>query len=176
MYLIINAGSTGTGKSTLIKRMLAQSSKFLIFDVQNEYDGIPIYNGKILPKMRFCKNDIIKFIDLVKRLDKGYNVFIEEATGFIKGRSSLDFIKLVLSKRHLKINFILNFHSLHRVPLDLVEFTDIIYLRKTGDLEKNVKEKFPDILETWKKVKKSPNKYEVRALYLSNLTEHLRNK
>lgn len=176
MYLVANVGGTGSGKSTLLKKMMSQRSigKIFIFDVQNEYEDIPPYKGEILPKMRFIGMNIEGFIDVVKKLPKGYWIFIEEATGFFRGRSSKDFINIILSKRHIKQNFVLNFHTLHRIPIDIVEFTDIIYLRKTLDIEDNIKKKFPNILETWKSIKRSPDPYEMRALYMSNLTEKFR--
>ena len=44
-------------------------------------------------------------------------------------------------------------------------------MRKTGDLEKNVKDKFPEQLESWKEVKRSSNPFDMRTFYLSNLTQ-----
>lgn len=178
-YLICNLGSTGTGKSKLIDDMINKGVKVLVFDFQNEYT-IPTlsecHKSKNYNQIRFPAIDhtIEEFMDFVKAkgINKGYTVVIEEATGVFSSHRSKEFEVVILSKRHYLTHFILNFHSLHKVPPFIVDYTDAFVLRKTMDFEKNVKSKFPKIYDDWEKIQLSENIYEKKVIYWSSLTKY----
>ena len=172
MYLILNIGSTGTGKSTLVnEEFIGKGRKVFIFDQQNEYPQLAWYDKKnIQPQMRFF-GAISEFYSAWKTLPKGYTIVVEEATGIYSGRASQEVITFILSKRHIKMNFVCNFHFLHAVPKNMASFADIIFLRKTNDFEMDVKKKFPQFLNDWKEVNADPNKYAFKELRVSNLTK-----
>ncbi len=172
MFLICNVGSTGTGKSTLINDdFIDKGRKILVYDFQNEYKDLPYYNGKNLTGQMRYHGSLVMFQRLIKTLPKGYTVVIEEATGVFSGKAGQSFIEMILSKRHHARIYICNFHSLHRIPKNLVEFCDLLVLRKTGDFGSDVKSKFPHLYDEWLQIKKSSNKYEKRTYTLSNLTQ-----
>ena len=156
MILITIAGATGTGKSTIAKKIVNTSKHCLVFDRQNEYEGIPYYNGTILPRMRFF-GDFTEFTEIAKGL-KGYTIVAEEATGIFSGRASKSFNDILLSKRHTNNTFILIFHSIHRIPMNLYEFTDVFIMHKTNDIIDNVRKRYPNIYKSFVEVNNSQNK------------------
>lgn len=172
MYLIINVGSTGTGKSTLVnKEFVDKGRKVFIFDQQNEYSQLAWYDkAAIKDQMRFF-GSMEDFYAAWKTLSKGYTIVVEEATGIYSGRVSKEVITFILSKRHIKMNFVCNFHFMHSVPKNLMSFADLLYIRKTGDFEMDVKKKFPQYLETWREINASSDPYEHRMIKVSNLTK-----
>ena len=172
MFLFCNVGSTGTGKSKFIAdEFLNKNRKVFIYDFQNEYKNLPIYNGqKPIPNQCRFFGDFGVFEKLIRSLPKGYTIVIEEATGIFSGKTGQSFIQLILSKRHHSKNYVCNFHSMHRIPKNLAEFCDVLILRKTGDFGKDVKDKFPHLYKDWLELKSSSDKYEKRIYYLSNLT------
>jgi hypothetical protein len=156
MILICIAGATGTGKSTMAKKIVNTSKHVFIYDRQNEYDGIPYYSGQVLPRMRFF-GDFAEFTEIAKNV-KGYTIVTEEATGIFSGRASRQFIDIVLSKRHTNNTFILIFHSIHRIPMNIYEFTDVFIMHKTNDIIDNVRKRYPNIYKSFIEVNNVNNK------------------
>lgn len=179
-YLVLNVGNTGTGKSTMIKKIIDTGARVCVYDFQGEYEDLPTFKEALINKnfkqFRFIGADtsIESFMEFVHKhlVFKGYNIIIEEATGVFNSSRSDEFTRLILSKRHHLTSYILNFHALQRVTPSIYEYCDILYLRKTGDFEKNIKNKFPNIFEDWNEIKKSQNKYMYKVLYLSTLTAY----
>lgn len=167
MLLITIAGSTGTGKSTMAKKIVNASKQVFIFDRQDEYDDIPYYEGKILPRMRFF-GSFDEFIDILSTL-RGYTVIAEEATGIFSGRAGKSFIDIVLSKRHTNNTFVLVFHSIYRVPLNLYEFTDQFIIHKTNDQPDMVKKKYPNLLRAFMDVNRMQDKHAKKIVRLTQL-------
>jgi hypothetical protein len=148
MYLILVIGHTGQGKTPYVNsalgnervpvpgeikpkyRLSSVSKKQYIFDLNNEY-LLPIDTQRA-NFMRHVDCDINKFIETVKTL-KGYNVVIEDATGFLRGRQSAEFARLLVAKMHAKNNYFILFHSLNRVPPELMEMANFVVLFKTND-------------------------------------------
>lgn len=166
MILTVIIGSTGSGKTCLAKQLIKKYPNLCIYDVQNEY-GLDKFDAKNNNKRFQLPNNIYTFNDFcifTQRL-KGYCFVIEEATGLFSGRIGDAFKQSVLSKRHTQNRYILIFHALHRVPTQIYEFADYVYLLKTNDLEMNVKKKYPHILEDFKKLNdKNTPKYS-KILY-----------
>lgn len=170
MYLILNVGSTGTGKSTQVFEAMRTASRVLVYDYQGEYTDLPVYQGKVLARMRFV-GDMPDFLELVQRIKgKNFLVVVEEASGCFESRIKTDATKLFLSKRHHKTNYILNFHSMQDVPPKIWRYSDLLYLRKTNDMTKDIKKKFPSLVNTWVSVVNDPDRYKCEVLKLSNLT------
>lgn len=172
MYLILNVGSTGTGKSTLIKEVIRTKRRVFVFDYQNEFIDLPIFLGKPIDKMRYV-GELTDFMGIVEKLHGGgYYVVIEEASGLFESRIKSDYTKMLLSKRHTKTNYILNFHSLQDVPPKIWRYSDLLYMRKTNDMVKDVKKKFPQLLNVWGSVYNDKNVYSFEVVKLSNLTKN----
>jgi hypothetical protein len=157
MYLILVVGHTGQGKTPFVNnalgnervpipgeikpkyRLTEKSKRQYIFDLNNEY-LLPT-DSAINTHMRHVDGDIKKFVEVVKNL-KGYNVVIEDATGFLRGRQSADFARLLVAKMHAKNNYFILFHSLNRVPPELMEMANFVALFKTNDNAEIVNKKF----------------------------------
>lgn len=171
MITILNTGQTGTGKSTIFRENVIEKRKnCFVWDVQNEYK-LPFYSNKIEPQFKYY-GDFDFFLDIVECLPVrgNYNIMVEEATGLFKGHIGKRFTNIILSKRHTGTNWWLNFHGLQSVPPDIKLFTDLLFLRKTNDIDKNVKEKWGlEIYEKWTKLKKSSDNYACELINMSNL-------
>lgn len=157
MYLTAIVGETGTGKSTIAKAFAKRESHVLAFDHQHEY-GLPDLMES--DKKRFAlfvgKYTVEDFLR-VSSLVNGYTIIAEECTGLIDGRffnsnNGKKLIQLVLSKRHSghNNNWVFIFHTLDAIPDALCGFIDYLYVFKTGDLERDVRSKFPQYLNDWK--------------------------
>lgn len=139
MYLIIVIGHTGQGKSTWVRNFIKDKRQY-IFDVNNEYTDLPSDN-RISSKMRNIDMDKEKFIKICSQLNNTNCVF-EDATGFIRGKIEDSFSKLIVAKRHRKNNYILLFHSINRVPPEIMELSNYVILFKTIDNVETVEKKF----------------------------------
>lgn len=144
-------GATGTGKTTVCKKMLQLSGKEpFIYDVNNEYGS----------------NKLIKINDFLQIATEKKNSFIlfEEATIFFSHAGRTDEImNLLVRKRHTQNVICLVFHSLRSMPLYILDMIDLIILFKTvenkGVIEKKYKDEL-EIIEAFNYINNSQNKYE----------------
>ena len=160
MYLILIIGHTGQGKTPYVNNFLGnghkppvapavkgkyfateKSKRQYIFDVNNEYLFADDNTGKIRNQMRHTDLSIEKFIQVAKSLSNT-NIVIEDATGFLRGKQSSEFSRLLTRKRFTQNNYLILFHSINRVPPELMEMCDCIVLFKTHDNIDIVKNKF----------------------------------
>lgn len=166
----------------MIFETMKTAKRILVYDYQNEYgegnsnmqamglEPLPKYEGKILARMRFV-GDMSDFLDLVQRVrGKGFVVVIEEAMGVFKSNINMDTTRLFLSKRHDKTSYILNFHSMQHVPPMVWIYTDLLYLRKTNDMSKDIKKKYSNLFKSWVAIHNDSNRYACKVLKISNLT------
>ena len=140
MYLILMIGHTGQGKTTKATELI-KNKRCYIFDVNNEFKNLPIDTGAVYPQMRNVNLDLKYFVTTCEKLNNT-NVLIEDATGFLRGKQSDTFSRLLVKKRHQRNNYIILFHSINRVPPELMEMSNFIYLFKTNDNFKIVDSKF----------------------------------
>jgi ABC-type sugar transport system ATPase subunit len=147
LYLII--GETGSGKSTLAKHVWNKSTNAVVYDFQNEYEGRVYSKNDLRGKFKILPTTHEP--DLIFDLDKilhGYTFILEECTGlFATGKVPERYVKRILSKRHTKNNWVLIFHSIQDVPPRFFRFCDVVILFRTGDFEKDVRNKVPQYVE-----------------------------
>lgn len=161
MKSILIIGGEGEGKTTLSKKILSkiQGNK-VIMDLHGDYtehqknfvfSGFPNFMDKIYPMKdtTFVFEEITPFLRHGKVPDKLIEMMVLRRGG--PGRVS-----------GMKGNFfIFLFHSLHSVPMELISFSNYIYLFKTGDNIAYINQKFkdfPNLLEpirvNWKDLPK----------------------
>lgn len=162
MLLTLIIGETGSGKSVVARDFVRKSRACCVYDVQGEY-GLPPWPQN---KQKFCiyprNGGIQKFVQICGSTT-GFTHIVEESTGVFRDRLSQDFINIILSKRHDKNNYIVVSHLLNKVPTDLVGFADVIILFRTGDLRKNIKSKYPELLPHFDALQKSNKKIQVQG-------------
>lgn len=153
MYLILIIGHTGQGKSTWMQKFIQGKRKY-IFDVNNEYKNLPEDN-RILPEMRNRDMNMKKFLENCAVV-RNTNICFEDATGFFRGKQSAELSRLMVSKRHTGNNFLFLFHSINRVPPELMEMSNYIILFKTNDNIDIVENKFknPELSQAFLKLQK----------------------
>lgn len=146
-------GKRHTGKTTFSKELLSKSKlPKVIYDVNNEYSQF--YNEPF--------QDFNDFMEKVVNL-KGHYLLFEEATIFFNPRARVEeMINLLVRARHTQNVIQLNFHSFASVPNNIKDMIDYITIFKTNDNEKVVQSKIDKdyIINAWKKVNASPNKFE----------------
>jgi hypothetical protein len=139
--LLNNAHEPPTPPAVKGKYSLSRLSKRqYIFDLNNEYI-LPDDRTGTRQFMRHIDGDIETFIKRCKFL-KNTNIVIEDATGFLRGKQSAEFSRLLVGKMHTGNNYIILFHSLNRVPPELMEMANTLILFKTIDNLKTVETKF----------------------------------
>jgi len=141
MYLILVIGHTGQGKSTWLKKFIAGKKQY-VFDVNNEYN-LPD-DLQIRPQMRNRDLNIPRFLKNCENL-KNYNICFEDATGFLRGKQQKELSQLIVAKRHTGNNYIFLFHSINRVPPELMEMSNFIILFKTNDNIELIDRKFKNV-------------------------------
>lgn len=159
MYLILIIGHTGQGKTPYLNKFLGnghakpippavkgkyfatpESKRQYIFDINNEYI-LPDDLGEFKNQMRNTDLDISRFIHIAGNLNNT-NIVFEDATGFLRGKQSANFARLLTRKRFTQNNYLVIFHSINRIPPELMEMSDCIVLFKTRDNVDIVKNKF----------------------------------
>lgn len=148
MYLIVICGETGSGKSVLTKEFVRKSKLVSVYDIQNEYEDLKYYPES---KERFRINPrqgLDLFVSICNST-RGFLHVIEESTGVFSSRISKPFTDAILSKRHDNNTYIIVSHQLNKIPTDLMGFADLVILFRTGDLKKNIKNKYPEMLDSF---------------------------
>lgn len=157
---IIVVGSTGTGKTTFVKEILSEvNTPLFIFDVNNEY--------KEFANKNYNHSDFKKFTSDANT-KTNHCVVYEEATIFFSHGGSTELIRSQLvRKRHTGNLFVFNFHALHQVPMYLLDFCDLMVIKKTKDNSKLIYDKFKyneNIINAYNAVKEDGNKYALRLI------------
>lgn len=139
---IVIVGFTGTGKSFLAKQIMSRKNisnrPKLIFDINSEWAG----NGT-------CISDIEEMIKQSEQAKNSCLVFDEATIFFRHGKQTERILKILVQKRHNENVIIFNFHSLRAVPLFILDFVNILYLKHTNDNFSLIEKKFSDFPEIW---------------------------
>ena len=158
MYIVM--GAPGMGKSPFAQKMI-EGRRCLVMDINNEYGDRTKYPGQRTiglsndtrqPRCRYIGTDIKTFSDLA--LTKRNTVVIfEEATMFFRGKQKSETSKLIIGRIHTGNTYIFLFHSINRVPPEIMEIADIAVLFKTNDEETTVKKKYSRLLPAYEKLR-----------------------
>lgn len=137
---------TGQGKSQFVKNYI-KGKKSFVFDVNNEYNGIATD--------RDC--DLNEKLYLQRCLSLQNTICVlEEATGFIEGRTSKELRRALVHKRHSGNIYILVFHSISAVPPRVLQLANWVVLFKTGDEDYQVEQKYPSLYSHYLELKSKP--------------------
>lgn len=156
MYLVPIIGHTGQGKTTLVNDLIAGKNCY-VFDVNNEYRDLQPDTFGLSNKMRNVDLNITRFVSVCGKL-KNTNIVFEDATGFLQGRQSKEMSRLMAAKRHTGNNYFILFHSINRMPPEIMEMSNYIFLFKTNDNEDAIQKKFGggELLDSFLKLRLMP--------------------
>jgi len=156
MYLII--GAPGQGKSPWAQKMI-EGRQCFVWDINNEYGTTTKYDGQTpimlstdpkAARSRYIGWDMKQFVQLAMSR-RNTVVVAEEATGFFRGHLSSPAARLAISRKHSGNILLFLFHSINRVPPEIMEMADWVVLFKTNDEEKTIEKKYPRLLEAYRK-------------------------
>ncbi len=167
MIAEVTAGFTGVGKTTHVNKQIENTGlQPFIFDPNREY--IDKWGAEC------CFVGTVK--DFLAKAKKQENkvIVIEEATIFFKQQGiSEDAMSLNVLKRHMGKPYgcyiIWNFHSLRKIPIDILDLVNYLTIFKTNDTEDRVRKKFGDewnVLDAFLHVRDSDNPHERVTLEL----------
>lgn len=151
MYLII--GAPGTGKSPFAQKMI-EGRRCLVFDVNNEYGSRTKYPGQVpfqlptdirQPRSRYVGWDIKQFTTIAMARTESV-IIIEESTAFFRGNQSALTSRLIIGRKHTGNVLVFLFHSINRVPPEIMEMSDWVVLFRTNDEERTIERKYPRLL------------------------------
>ncbi len=137
--LIIICAMTGQGKTTFVKNALARVTNKLVFDINNEYQDLPLDNE--LTASRYIEGDYREFVDIAAN-KRNTAVVFEDATGFFSGRVGQETSRMIVQKRHSGNDYYFLFHSIQRIPKAIYELANFVILFKTNDEFDTVKKRF----------------------------------
>lgn len=168
MKVFTIAGARETGKTTIAKKLIEKTNSCVVFDANKNYPELTlvtmdkIKSGK---KQRIISDQFELFMKVTSQL-KNISVVFEEATIFFGQRTSEEnFKRLVISCRHSNVVLIFIFHSIMDIPKFVLRQTDYLYLKKTGDMDNDIKyTRNQNVYDAWKRIMNSPNHYETEII------------
>jgi molybdopterin-guanine dinucleotide biosynthesis protein len=146
---IIIVGTTGSGKTTISKRLCAEvhETRLLIYDVNGEYYDRIDYE---LPDMDDFLDEAIKARERL--------ILFEEATVFFSNRgSNAKMRKILVAKRHNENIIVLNFHSIRAIPHYIYDLVNFVIVLKTNDQNDLVLKKHELLYPAFREVAKMPD-------------------
>ncbi len=156
-FSLIIVGYQGAGKSLLAKNLIKKihPSRLHILDIYNEYDYIPGADRYLTVNNRLdfdrFKNDMVTL--------EGRIFIAEDATIIFSHRGrSQELLESIIGKRHSQNTYIFLFHSLRAIPRDVFDYSDQLWLLKTGERSDIVESNFKgtDVIEVFEQVKNMP--------------------
>lgn len=168
MKVITIAGARETGKTTIAKQLIKEARSVLVFDANNNYPELQLVRmDQITPagKQRVISQEFELFMKVASK-QKNKIVVFEEATIFFSGRvSEQDFKSLVISCRHYNVMLIFIFHSIMDIPKFVLRQTNFLYLKKTGDMDTDVKyTRNRNVFAAWQKAMSDPDPYHTEIV------------
>jgi DNA helicase HerA-like ATPase len=119
IYIIV--GSTGTGKTTLVKSLIKGKEKnTLVFDPNYSYSECVQID---------CPYKLVNIA--LKSNNK--NIIFEEATAYFVGAREKELRNLLIRHRHLKHNIFLIYHFLNSIPPTVFAVCNYFIIFKTLD-------------------------------------------
>lgn len=158
MYMYLVIGAPGQGKSPWAQKMI-EGRQCLVFDVNNEYGTRTKYPGQqpfLLstdprqPRSRYIGWDVKQFISL-SMARRNTVVVMEESTAFFRGNQSALTSRLIIGRKHTGNILVFLFHSINRVPPEIMELADWVVLFKTNDEERTVERKYTRLIEAYRR-------------------------
>lgn len=149
---IVIVGGAGTGKSTLLKKLIADvpPSSVLLYDVNNEHKEYTRY--EMLP-------DIEDFL-LQASLSRRVIIACEEASIFFTSHNKTEeMLNILTRRRHTYNGIILIFHSLRAVPDYMISYINhLIILKTSGDSPEKTDKKFNNdlVLQAYERINTAP--------------------
>lgn len=146
-YVIV--GAPGEGKSEWAKSFI-QGRRCWVFDIQNEYGPRTKYAGQKplnLPadwkqsRARFTGSDIEQFCNVALQ-KKDTIIVCEEATAFFRGKQNKLTARMLINRFHTGNVYLFLFHSINRVPPEVMEMCNYVILYRTLDEHNTVARKY----------------------------------
>lgn len=164
MYMQLVIGAPGMGKSPYAQKMI-EGRRCFVFDVNNEYGNRTKYPGQKplnlstdikAERCRYVGWDVKHFLELALQ-KKNTVIIMEEATAFFRGRQSQLTSRLIIGRKHTGNVLVFLFHSINRVPPELMEMTEWVILLKTNDEPSRISSKYAQLIDPYKKLRDMPN-------------------
>lgn len=162
-YIVI--GAPGMGKTPFVKNFIGNDKRCLVWDVQNEYGQRTKYpnqksfnldSNTKLPRSRYVGASIEEFTKIVKT-KRDTIVVMEEATGFFRGKQNKETAQLLINRYHTGNVYMFLFHSINRVPPEIMEMSNYVILFRTNDETNKVEKKYEKLLPYFFDLKQKSN-------------------
>jgi hypothetical protein len=165
MNLIIVCGAPGMGKSPFIRKLISDRNRCLVFDIANEYGYRTKYAGQVPVNLstntndlraRYTGDNLSYFINLCSKKKNTICVF-EEATGFFRGPTSKETMRLIINRYHTQNTYAFIFHSINSIPPGIMEIANYCVLFRTNDQPETVYRKFVQLGKAYNDLQTEPN-------------------
>lgn len=165
MNLYIICGAPGMGKSPFVRKLIEGNKRCLVFDIANEYGTRTKYPGQVALNLnnntndlrsRYVGDNMTDFIKMCSRKRSTICVF-EEATGFFRGATSKDTMRLIINRFHTQNTYCFIFHSINSIPPGIMEIANYVVLFKTNDEAETVYRKFSRLGAAFDHLQSEPN-------------------
>jgi hypothetical protein len=184
-------GGRGKGKTDFLKHLVKSTHlpKVLIVDTfDNErwrtmetWDH-PEWAKEVIPiipaeKIKVWKKGVYRIFDA--DLEKIKNTIAndllnclliwEDASKYYKSRLTKDELRILYDTKQRNIDSVYVFHSLRKATVEIVENSDLLTLKKTGDNLTTIDRKYqnPAINALFEEVQKHPDKYHAATIYIN---------
>lgn len=163
MYMYLVVGAPGMGKSPFAQEMI-KDRRCLVFDVNNEYGSRTKYGGQTPINLgtnirdfrsRYIGWDVKQFTEEALRKQNTV-IIMEEATAFFRGRQTALTSRLIIGRKHSGNILVFLFHSINRVPPELMEMAEWLILFKTNDELHTVYNKYPRVAPHYAELQDRP--------------------
>jgi hypothetical protein len=169
MNLYIVCGAPGMGKSPFIRKLIGDRNRCLVFDIANEYGQRTKYAGQAPVNLstnlndlraRYTGDNLSYFINYCSKKRNTICVF-EEATGFFRGATSRETMRLIINRYHTQNTYCFIFHSINSIPPGIMEIANYVVLFKTNDQPETVYRKFVNLGQAYNHLQTEPNGAQV---------------
>lgn len=137
----------------------------LVFDINNEYGSRVKYTGQKPFNMsintredrsRYIGDNIEAFTKIAMSKQNTV-VIMEEATAFFRGHQNALTSRMIINRYHTGNVYVFLFHSINRVPPEIMEIANYVVLFKTNDEDAKVKSKYSRLYPHFLELKQKEN-------------------